>query len=225
MKIEVNIESVHKTSYTITMHDKKYTEVKLHIPKDKAERPTVAPGNPWYIWFRWYNEKTGKKDIQFRFKRGINRKKTVQERKQVGEAYVKTFQILLDKGWNPTTNKLPTKSQQRKSKNFTVKSAIKYALELKSEKTKESTYKDYEHRADVFLRWAVLQWLHRHLSRHTHSLSKANLYLNQLALYFQNKKHSNKKGQNHSRKWPRMCYQRNLKEAFSLGLSLPLVQR
>ncbi|MAS71368.1 MAG: hypothetical protein CMP13_12270, partial [Zunongwangia sp.] len=62
MKIEVNIESVHKTvhktSYTITMHDKKYTEVKLHIPKDKAGRPTVAPGNPWYIWFRWYNEKT-----------------------------------------------------------------------------------------------------------------------------------------------------------------------
>ena len=86
----------------------------------------------------------------------INTYKTVEERKQVGIAWVDSFNLLLNQGMNPFS-KIPVKTKQ-KIKTFdeityTVKTALQYAFDNKLGSWKSSTADDYRTRLGVFLEW------------------------------------------------------------------------
>ncbi|MCC4227417.1 hypothetical protein [Zunongwangia profunda] len=66
--------------------------------------------------------------------------------------------MLLEQGWNPLKNKLNTQRSAPKKQNHTLKSAIKYALEIKLKNTKESTALDYKVRSQFFLEWADINF-------------------------------------------------------------------
>jgi integrase len=156
MKIEVNITNEptnEPRSFSLNMESNQYSEVKLYIPKVNG-KPSVASGKRWYVWFLWRNPETKNLDMKFKFYRKLNLKKTVRERKILGKAMVKAYEILLAEGWNPTTEDKGFKKNKRKNKVFTLRSGLEYALELKARNLKEATKIDYNHRLEVFLNWA-----------------------------------------------------------------------
>tara|TARA_B100000678_G_scaffold264136_1_gene247463 strand:- start:32114 stop:33403 length:1290 start_codon:yes stop_codon:yes gene_type:complete len=153
MKIEVNISSVQtpvQTSYSIDMTQRKYSDVHIYVAKDKNGKPSVAPGKQWHVWFLWENPDTGKRDIKKMYKRGVNRYKTVKERKIACESLKKALENLLDRGWNPQDKKIEKSNRS----NYTLREGVNYALQLKTGNAKESTAKDYEFRTKVFSEWA-----------------------------------------------------------------------
>ncbi len=153
MKVELKITAGptnEPTSFTIEMDKRQYSDPKLYIPKING-KPSVAPAKRWYVWFLWRNPETKKLDIKIKFSKGINTFKTVKERKKVGSALVKAYSTALDAGWNPI-HKTVTKNVEKES--YTLKSALKYALEIKCRDVKESTQTDYSHRLDMFFDWA-----------------------------------------------------------------------
>ncbi|SFB72575.1 hypothetical protein SAMN04487907_101274 [Zunongwangia mangrovi] len=157
MKIEVNITkepTKEPISFEIVdMSKKKYSEVKIYIPKKKG-RKSVAPGDKWYVYFYWRDPETGKMNIKCKYYRGINQKKTVAEREEVAKAYQRSYQMLLEQGWNPLKNKIKNQRSSPKKQKHTLKSAIEYALAIKIRNTKESTARDYKFRSQFFLDWA-----------------------------------------------------------------------
>ena len=96
---------------TVTAERMDYSEVKLHIPKDKKGNTTLE--KPWYIWFNFRNPTTGKFDNRSKIKKynGINRYyKTISERKQFGKNLIATYTKLLQEGYNPFEQTLPANS-------------------------------------------------------------------------------------------------------------------
>jgi len=155
MKIEINITkgpTSGPTTFEINMSKKQYSQPKLYIPK-KNGKPTVQPGNYWYVWFLWRNPESGNLDIKFKYKKGINRQKTVKERKAVGLALVKAYETALDRGWNPIT-KTAAREKSTRKKATTLEKALKYAFEIKKGTKKDSTLHGYEFHLNRFLEWA-----------------------------------------------------------------------
>jgi len=155
MKMHYQIKIEHKSEHEIIqiVYEKKlYTEPKLYIPKQTVNgkrKPTVAKGKRWYVYFRYYNRETGNVDIRKQYYRNINRFDTVAERTAIGKALLKAYSMALENGWNPLT-----KHVEEKEASHTLKSALKYALEIKCRDVKESTQTDYSHRLDMFFDWS-----------------------------------------------------------------------
>ena len=153
MKVELKITTGptnEPASFTIEMDKRQYSDPKLYIPRING-KPSAAPGKRWYVWFLWRNPETKKLDIKIKFSKGINTFKTVKERKKVGSALVKAYSTALDAGWNPI---LKTVTKEKETIVYTLKSALKYALEIKCRDVKESTQTDYSHRLDMFFDWS-----------------------------------------------------------------------
>ena len=149
MKIELKKQSETVTetfSLTITMDKKKYSKPHLYIPK-KNGKPTVT--KRWSV--SCYYEVDGKKQKVPLPGKGINRFKTVQERKAAGKALVEAYTIALARGWNPLTKNVP---KQKTNRDMLLKQAMDYALEIKSQIKKPSTMVGYEFHVNRFLDWA-----------------------------------------------------------------------
>lgn len=156
MKIEVRITNEptnEPTSFIIKMDKRQFSDPKLYIPKEKG-RPTVAPGKRWYVWFMWRNPETDKMDLKIKHYREINTYKTVKERKYAGEAIKRAYNIALNNGYNPLDKNFE-KEKKEKKKIYTLRTGLKYALDLKCRNVKQSTRIDYEFRVSVFMDWAV----------------------------------------------------------------------
>lgn len=151
MKIHLKKETatVNETfSITISMDNKKYSKPYLYIPK-KNGKATIAKGMRWAIWCYWEVDGV-KKKVPLPGK-GLNRLKTVQERKSAGNALVEAYTIALSRGWNPMTKDVP---KQKTKRDMLLKSALDYALEIKSKVKKGSTMNGYEFHVNRFLDWA-----------------------------------------------------------------------
>ncbi|WP_421802878.1 tyrosine-type recombinase/integrase [Flagellimonas sp.] len=127
---------------------KMYSEPKLYIPKDKEGRPDLS--KRWYVYFYYRNPKTGNMDKRpFKHYRGINRYKTVRDRKRAGKQLLRVVNRLLRTEYNPfvpgSANKNPVD---------TVKGCFETALEHKKPFVKETTYNSYEDYLNMFLDWA-----------------------------------------------------------------------
>ena len=149
MKIDLKRQTATVTetfSLTISMEKRKYAKPHLYIPK-KNGRPTVT--KRWAIWC--YYEVEGKKEKVPLPGKGINRLKSVKERKAAGKALVEAYSIALARGWNPTTKSVP---KQKIRRDMLLKQALDYALEIKSQVKKDSTIKGYEFHVTKFLDWA-----------------------------------------------------------------------
>jgi hypothetical protein len=91
MEKERNSKNVHTTVHRnegINIRDlmikKSYSEPKIYIPKING-KATVIPGKRWHVYFYWRSE-SGKLDHKCMYTKGINRLKTVKERKAAGMA-------------------------------------------------------------------------------------------------------------------------------------------
>jgi integrase len=152
-KINVSIQNVPENVpiiFNINIGMRLYSKVKLFVPKVNG-KPSVAPGNRWYIYFYFENPITKKKE-KFNYTRKINRLATVKERKEYGEALVTAYDMYLAGGFNPfevTEEKIKDFEQT----NYTVKSGLNYAYDNKLGTWKGSTADDYKTRLGVFLQW------------------------------------------------------------------------
>lgn len=134
-----------------------YSEVKLFVPKDEKGKPSVAPGKHWYVYFYYRNPETGKYDTtsKFDFKHGINRFKTVSERKKFGKNLCEVYRDLLKQGWNPYVNNKPDPVLMKS--NLTVQEGFKMALDNKKSEWTENTARDMDFRITGFLNFAKTQ--------------------------------------------------------------------
>ncbi|WP_114490891.1 tyrosine-type recombinase/integrase [Candidatus Ulvibacter alkanivorans] len=133
-----------------------YSEVKLFIPKDSRGRATLD--RPWYIWFNYRNPKTGKFDSssKFNFKLGINRYKTVAQRKACGKNLVGAFTRLLKEGYNPYENTIPINNALTfEVTEVTFFEAITQALKDKKTTWAESTSASVDFRINKFIDFAT----------------------------------------------------------------------
>lgn len=140
----------------IVLGKKQFTEPKLYIAKETIngkKRPCIKAGKRWYIWFLWRNPETDKLDIKIKTSEGINRLKTVQERKDAGNAVKKALSIALHSGWIPPQVRDESKPKSRQESK-SVREALEYAFEIKKRELKESTVDDYRVRLNFFLDWA-----------------------------------------------------------------------
>jgi len=130
-----------------------YSEPKLYVAKDKNGKPTVA--KPWHVWFNFKNPKTGKFDnsSKFKFKHGINKYKTVSQRKEFGKSLVRVYTTLLEEGFNPYTRE-SSGGFHLVQKDISCKNALQMAYDQKAGDLAPSTRKDWEYRLKKFFEYA-----------------------------------------------------------------------
>jgi len=142
-------------NFKVIVKERLYSDPKLFIPKENG-KPVIAPGRPWYVYFYWRSE--GKQlDKKFRYKKGINKQKTVKARKELGKALVKAYQEALDRDWNPETKSVP-KKQSSRSDFMSLEKAMHYAFQIKKTAKKSApTLNGYEFHMNRFLDWCKSQ--------------------------------------------------------------------
>ncbi len=113
--------------------------------------PSVAPGDRWYVYYRFRNPVTGKMDLpQLKLYRDINRLKTVAERKRYGHALAASLLMALQEGFNPYDKQGHRSKPYERT--YTVKQAFTAALEDKNA-LKSSTYSSYWDYLNPFIAW------------------------------------------------------------------------
>jgi integrase len=135
--------------------EKKYTIPKLYIPKGKDNKPTVAKGKYWYVYYYYKNPQTNtfNWNSPITIKAGINRRKTVKERKTYGQKIIAELLKLLEEGFCPYVN---TEFVEQQNESFTISEALNYAIKNKSSELKARTIEDYKDRKNEFERWLKL---------------------------------------------------------------------
>lgn len=132
---------------------KQYSLPKLYIKRDANNKPLIGPGNNWHVYYRFRNPKTGKLD-KFTCKYGINRLKTVAERKNYGNQIIQAVTELLESGYNPFNKvPLPVNNSFDDTKTYTLTEAVYYVLKQKEKRLKTASIKDYNFRLGHFLDW------------------------------------------------------------------------
>lgn len=133
----------------VRMQKKRYSNPVLFVPKVNG-KPSVAPGKAWYVSFYWRTDPNGALDKKFTFNKGINRYKTVRERKMAGINLRDGYAEALHRGWNPCPNSKKITIQ----KPTTLGDSLKKAYEIKKKTKKGPTVEGYDFHLTRFLDWA-----------------------------------------------------------------------
>lgn len=130
---------------------RKYSQPKIHIPKDPQGKPTLS--KPWYVYYYYINPYTGKKNRQpIIVKKGINRFKTIKERKEFGNKLINLLIMAFESGWSPyAQDEMEAKGETNQK--LQLIDAINYAYEKKIPDWKEKTRQDIEGRKNAFIKW------------------------------------------------------------------------
>ncbi|WP_435415028.1 tyrosine-type recombinase/integrase [Polaribacter aestuariivivens] len=129
-----------------------YTKPKIFIPTkivDGKKVPTIEKGKYWYVYYYYRNPVTGvlEKYIE---KQGINRIKTITERKRAIKNLQKAVLLYLQKGYNPFED---LKESLVDKENFTMQEAFKIAIEEKSKVWSIATKKGNIIIFNLFTNW------------------------------------------------------------------------
>lgn len=118
-------------------------------------KPAITAGKEWYVYYYFRNPTTGKMQKFKPAKLNINKHKTVKERTEAGEAWVKAWDHLLDNGFNPFTKVGIVEKVEPNFlvKNFTIVAALEYAYENKIGEWEPATISDYKTRKNLFIQW------------------------------------------------------------------------
>ncbi len=138
---------------------KMFSEPILYIPKIKGtDKPDI--NKPWYISYYFRNPFTGEMEKIIE-KKGINRIKTITERKQVGNDLRRARLRLLQEGYNPFVEK-EEKQEAKKleediihKENFTVLEALEIALKEKNKTWAEKTRNGNKSLYNQFVDWII----------------------------------------------------------------------
>lgn len=128
---------------------KVFTNPKVYIPK-KLENGKKVPNidKHWYVYYYFRNPNTGNLD-KFIEKQGINRIKTVSERKKFANALKKALLKFLQEGNSP----FKTKKAKIENKSLSVEEALTIALKEKKKVWSESSIDAYTSIFNIFLSW------------------------------------------------------------------------
>ncbi|TQI69142.1 phage integrase family protein [Gramella sp. Hel_I_59] len=154
MKKSDPIKVVHRNDHSsleIFVAKKRYSKPKLFTPKVDG-KPSVAPGQYWYVYFWWRKNPEGPFDYQPRFKRNLNYLKTVKERKAAGNLMAEQYHEALKKGWNPETKSISGSSRRKKI--VSLKDALQYAFDIKKKGKSQPTVDGYKFHLDRFNEWS-----------------------------------------------------------------------
>ncbi len=163
----------------IVIREKNHSEVKLYIPKkivNGKKVPSVESGARWYVYFYLTSLKTGERR-KFIYKKGINRYKTVRERKAYGKALIQALTELLDEGFNPFREEATFFDERKR---YSLKEALHKAYKNKANEWKERTSADMRFRMNTFLEWAADNRIDFYDVKHTNK-KHINAFLNYVA--------------------------------------------
>lgn len=138
--------------HEIVVSKPNYSIPKIYIPKDKNGKPTVAPGKQWYVYYYFRNPQTGKMQ-KFIYKEGINRYKTVKERKELARQLADAYHDLLKIGFDPFTKEGVPIHDFEANKTYTLIEALNYVLKDKINTWKTSTATNMVFRINTFIAW------------------------------------------------------------------------
>ncbi|TXN36901.1 tyrosine-type recombinase/integrase [Flagellimonas hymeniacidonis] len=133
---------------------KMYSEPRLYIPKEVNKDGSL--GTPslkkrWYVYYYFRDPSTGQMSKQpFKVYKGLNRLKTVSQRKAAGKMLVNVTKRLLSENYNP----YDLNSASKNAKDIiSVRMAFEGALENKRNYLKPNTFDSYEDYLNMFLHW------------------------------------------------------------------------
>jgi integrase len=124
---------------------KRYSIPKVYIPKTQGS-PDLE--KRWHVYFYWRTHKDGILDKKFTYTKGINRVKTLGERKKAATALKDAVHVILERGFNPTQ-----KSIVKATSDFSISEALDRALLIKSKTRKQPTIDGYEFHLNRFKNW------------------------------------------------------------------------
>ena len=151
------ILTILEREYSIEYCVKKFSTPRI-FPKELEKKPKSSftnhekkhftrKGFRWYIYYDFLNPETGKLERQDPIYYEINRKfKDFDSRYKWIKIYRNSVENILKNGFSP----FETEDNQTE---FSSKSALNHVLKLKKHELKESTFGDYETRANNFLEY------------------------------------------------------------------------
>ena len=138
---------------------KNYSEPKIYSANgDLSKR--------WYVYYRFRNPKTGELQKMSSIYLGANNYKTKTERLQILNSVQKNLSKLLKEGYNPFENNQELYNNQqkeieiiepiveeKKEIKYSIEQALDFALELKKQSLKDTSYRGLNNRINNFSDW------------------------------------------------------------------------
>lgn len=124
--------------------------------KKKYSTPNIYDANGdlskrWYVYYSFRNPETDKLERQTHIYAGVNKFKTLRERKNAIKILAQAVENILESGYNPYEDeKIVSTSEEKK---YTIEEAVTFSLELKKNTLKDNSFRDYRVRIKSFEKW------------------------------------------------------------------------
>lgn len=105
----------------------------------------------WYVYFNFLNPNTDKMERQNPVYRGVNKFKTLSERRKAIKILQQAVLNVLENGGNPYENNNPLDEITK----YNIKDAVTFVLDLKKNSLKENSYRDFRVRIRSFEKWLL----------------------------------------------------------------------
>ena len=124
--------------------------------KKKYSTPNIYDANGdlskrWYVYYSFRNPETDKLERQTHIYAGVNKFKTLRERKNAIKILAQAVENILESGYNPYEDEEIVSTSEEKK--YTIEDAITFSLELKKNTLKENSFRDYRVRIKSFEKW------------------------------------------------------------------------
>jgi len=133
-----------------------YSDVKLFVAKklvNGKKVPYTGSGYRWYVYFYYRSPSTGRMDHKCMYYDGINKYKTVKERKAYGKNLVRAYTKLLQEGFNPLENTIKTDPENLA--HISLLDAFKNTVAIKNKEIALETQKDWKYKALQFENYLI----------------------------------------------------------------------
>ncbi|WP_223253714.1 site-specific integrase [Flavobacterium sp. LM5] len=126
--------------------------------KKKYSTPNIYDANGdlskrWYVYYSYRNPATDKLERQTHIYAGVNKFKTLKERKNAIKILAQAVENILENGYNPYEDEEINSTSNEK--NYSIADAVTFSLELKENILKENSYKDFRIRIKSFEKWLL----------------------------------------------------------------------
>ena len=124
--------------------------------KKKYSTPNIYDANGdlskrWYVYYSFRNPETDKLERQTHIYAGVNKFKTLRERKNAIKILAQAVENILESGYNPyEVEEIVSTSEEKK---YTIEDAVTFSLELKKNTLKDNSFRDYRVRIKSFEKW------------------------------------------------------------------------
>lgn len=124
--------------------------------KKKYSTPNIYDANGdlskrWYVYYSFRNPETDKLERQTHIYAGVNKFKTLRERKNAIKILAQAVENILESGYNPYEDEEIVSTSEEKK--YTIEDAITFSLELKKNTLKDNSFRDYRVRIKSFEKW------------------------------------------------------------------------